>query len=66
MQVKVKIEVTAGKNKYVITDSETLKKDHKFYADQHASAMVGLIAERMKASLEPCFYDHQILETKND
>lgn len=66
MQVKVEIKVTVGNSEYFVTETCNLKKDHKFYADEHAAEVVGHLSERMKASLNPCYWDHSIAEVKND
>lgn len=66
MRINVRIEVNIGEEEFWITDSCELKKQHKFYANEHAVEMVDNLALKMRSAISPCFFDHKIAEVKND
>lgn len=61
MNIKVVMTVKVGDADYVVSDSCKLDDEHRFYADEHASDMVSLMAEKLKSAINPCFFDHDIV-----
>lgn len=61
MNIKVVMTVKVGDADYVISDSCKLDGEHEFYADEHASDLVSLMAEKLKSAISPCFFNHDIV-----
>lgn len=61
MNIKIVMTVKIGDADYVVSDACRLEDEHRFHADEHASDMVMIMAEKIKSAINPCYFDHDII-----